>query len=110
MRGRRLRLRLRIYQPTDAESPTGNVERGWTLFAERWAEKVPARGRELLEAGRTQDELPMTIRVRYDEETALIRPDFRVGEAGPDYAIISIADPDMKRRSLDMVCIAGRPG
>lgn len=110
MRGRRLRLRLRIYRPTMLESPTGNVEHGFDLYAERWAEKLPMRGRELMEAGRTQDELPMTIRVRYDEATALITPNFRVGETGPDYAITSVADPDMMRRSIDMVVIAGRPG
>ena len=110
IRGRRLRLRLRIYKPTEAESPTGNVEHGYTLFAERWAERLPMRGRELMEAGRTQDEIPMTVRVRYDEKTALIRADFRVGETGPDYAITSIFDPDMMRQSIDMVVVAGRPG
>lgn len=110
MRGRSLRMRLRIYRPIPIESPTGNVENGWELFAERWAQKVPARGREMFEAGRTQEETPMTVRLRYDETTSQILPSFRVGEAGPELAIRSVADPDMMRRSIDLVVVTGVPG
>ena len=110
MRGRTLRLRLQIFRPVQNESPTGNVELGWELFAERWAQKLPMRGRELMEAGRTQEQMPITVRLRYDETTAQILPSFRVGETGPTYAITSVADPDMMRRSIDLVVVTGIPG
>lgn len=110
MRGRSLRIRLQIYRPVENESPTGNMEQGWELYAERWAQKLPARGRETFEAGRTQEEMPMTVRLRYDEMTKAIRPSFRVGETGPDLAIRSVADPDMMRRSIDLVVVTGIPG
>jgi SPP1 family predicted phage head-tail adaptor len=110
MRGRSLRLRLKIYKPVPNESPTGNVETGWELVAERWAQKLPQRGRETFEAGRTQEEIPMTVRLRYDEVTSAILPSFRVGETGPELAIRSVADPDMMRRSIDLVVVTGIPG
>lgn len=110
MRGRSLRLRLQIFRPVENESPTGNVDQGWELFAERWAQKLPTRGRETFEAGRTQEELSITVRLRYDEQTSQILPSFRVGETGPQYAITSVADPDMMRRSIDLVVVTGIPG
>jgi head-tail adaptor len=110
MRARRLRARLQIYRPVKNESATGNVDHGWELFLERWAEVIPARGREAWEAGRTQEQTPMTVRLRYDSQTAQIDASFRAGTNGPDLAIISAHDPDMMRRTIEIALVTGIPG
>jgi len=110
LRARRLRTRLQFYRPIENVSPTGNVDLGWVLHVERWAEIAEMKGREQLEAGRLEAQVPATVRVRYDSETVQIDASFRAGPTGPDLAVVSVAQPDQMRRMIEIVLLTGKPG
>jgi len=110
MRARRLRTRLTFYSPVENESPTGNVELGWTPFVSRWAEMAGMRGKEQLQAGRLEAQVPSVVRIRWDSETELITSAFRAGKDGPDFAIVSVSEPDQMRRMIELLLLTGKPG
>lgn len=71
--GRRDR-RIRIEQPVNTPSDRGGSTVSWTLFAKRWAEIVPLRGREAIEAQALQARFDTVIRfLRLDGLTTAMR-------------------------------------
>ena len=101
--GRRDR-RIRIEQKTTETLPDGTVrDTGWLLVRKMWAEIVPLRGREAIEAQAEQARFDTIIRTLWVEG---ITTDMRI--VGPDrqvYDIVHIA-PLGTRRGLDMQCNA----
>jgi len=110
MRARRLRTRLQFYRPVEDVSPTGNVELGWALHCECWAEFIPTRGRELMEAGRLEPQVPATVRIRFNDTTKQITAAFRAGQAGPEMAVVSVIAPDQHDRTVELILMTGKPG
>lgn len=106
-KARRLRNRVEFQRPVEMTSPLGEAYRGWETVARRWADYIPQRGREQLEAGRLQSEVPGTLQVRFDSVTKDIAAEYRVLIDGVEHQIRSIMDPDMRRRIIEMVVERG---
>jgi SPP1 family predicted phage head-tail adaptor len=107
MRAGNLRTRCEFQKPVENESPTGNVQKGWALYKTVWGDLLSRGGREQLAAGRLQSEVPGTLQVRWSTEMDQVTADFRVLINGKPYQIISAADRDMRRRTIDFVVMAG---
>jgi len=106
-RARRFRTRCEFQSPLVNESPTGNVQKGWALYKKVWGDLLSQGGREQLAAGRLQSEVPGTLQVRWSTDMDQVTADFRVIIAGKVYQIVSVADRDMRRRTIDFVVVAG---
>jgi SPP1 family predicted phage head-tail adaptor len=107
MKAGRLRNRVEFRRPVEMTSPLGEAYRGWETVARRWADYIPQRGREQLEAGRLQSEVPGTLQVRFDSVTKDIAAEYRVMIDGVEHQIRSVMDPDMRRRTIEMVVERG---
>lgn len=73
----------------------------------RWGDLIPQRGREQVEAGRLQSSVPGVLQVRWDDQSKAIDASYRVIIEGEPYQIISVLDPDMHRRTVEMVVERG---
>lgn len=78
-------------QPLDNPIPIG----------ERWAERRDLVGNRLLAASQIHHEARTEFRFRY---TAEITPDMLIRHGGQTFEIVSLADPDGRRRELVALC------
>lgn len=106
-RARRLRTRCEFQRPTVETSPTGNQRKGWESFAKVWGDVRPTKGREQVEAGRLESQVPAVLQIRYSSVAAQIDASYRVLIDGEPYQIRSVADPEMRRRLIEMVIELG---
>lgn len=106
-RARRLRTRCEFQRPTVEKSPTGNQRKGWESFTTVWGDLRPQNGREQLEAGRLESQVPGTLQIRHSSVAAQIDASYRVLIRGEPYQIRAVMDPDMRRRTIEMVVERG---
>lgn len=102
-KARRLRNRCEFQRPIVETSPTGNQRKFWESFTVVWGDLRPARGREQVEAGRLESQVPAVLQIRYSSVTAQIDAGYRLMIDGRPYQIRSIADPEQRRRMLEMI-------
>jgi SPP1 family predicted phage head-tail adaptor len=107
MRAGRLRNRCEFQRPVVETSPTGNQRKGWESFMKVWGDLLPQRGREQIEAGRLESQVPGTLQIRFSSVAAQIDASYRVTIGGEPYQIRSVMDPDMRRRIIEMVVERG---
>lgn len=107
MKARRLRTRVRFEKPVPMVDEIGNAYDGWALVLTRWGDLIPQRGREQVEAGRLESSLAGTLQIRWDTDAAQIDASHRVIIESVPYQIISVLDPDMHRRTVEMVVERG---
>lgn len=100
--GRRDR-RIRIQQPLTQRTARGDETVNWIPFARLWAEIVPLRGTESVEAQALQARFDTIIRTLW---CAGVTTDMRiVGPGGQVYDIRNIAEIG-RRDGLEMQCAA----
>lgn len=87
----------------------GNMEGDWEEQFERWGRLRPKLGGEQVMASRLQGVQPFTITVRFDNETRLIKSDWRARNVADDtiYAILSVMNPDEKKKYIELTVTAG---
>ena len=103
MRAGRLRTRIRFERPVEKTDELGNAYDGWEALFERWGDLLPQRGREQVEAGRLESSNLGTLQVRWSADAAALDASHRAVIDGQHWQIRSIIDPDMRRRTLEMV-------
>ena len=79
----------------------------WGEDIELWGDFRPQRGGEVLEAGRSAEQVPGVLQVRWSETAANILPGDRVLIDDDAYNIRSSIDPDGRRIRLEMVVEKG---
>jgi SPP1 family predicted phage head-tail adaptor len=105
-----LRDRMRFEKRASTTDEYGNQSAGdFEAQFTRWAQIMPLRGSEQVIASRLEGVQPVTVRVRWDAQTGGITTDWRAVDArsGRVYAIKTAADPDRRRRWMEMLCVAG---
>lgn len=107
MKARRLRTRVRFEKPVPMTDEIGNAYDGWELVLTRWGDLIPQRGREQVEAGRLESSVPGVLQIRWDSETSRLDASHRAIIETVPYQIISVLDPDMLRRTIEMVVARG---
>lgn len=106
-RARRLRNRCHFERPVIETSPTGNQRKSWESHATLWGDLLPQRGREQIEAGRLESQVPGTLQIRFSSVAAQIDASYRVTIKGEPYQIRAVMDPDMRNRTIEMVVERG---
>jgi len=99
MRAGRLRHRVALQTPVDAQNARGEVERTYPVVAVVHASVEPLSGRELLEAQQIESRVTCRVRLRY---TAGLTSHSRVLLLGPE------GDPDHPTRTLNVLSVIDR--
>jgi SPP1 family predicted phage head-tail adaptor len=109
MRSGSLRTRLTLERPPandggdtfDAPAPSG----GWTVAGEIWAEVRALNAREATIASQQQTIATHMVRIRYPAPAAMptARDRFTLA-SGRKLNIVSVLEPDGRRRTLDITC------
>lgn len=106
----RLKERVRFECRTNVDDGYGNKISGpWTAQFTRRAQYLMRAGSEATIAARLEGQQPVTIIVRFDEQTKTITPAWRAVDVntGRIYAIRAAEDMGRKRAWWTMVCIEG---
>lgn len=109
-----LRQRVVIQAATDtADAQTGALARTWTTLATVWASIEPLRMREALLASQLLEQADTRIRIRWAPELANLDTAARVrwtdvaGRREMFYDIVSVIEPKMRRKELELLCKSG---
>lgn len=73
----------------------------WTAAATAWAAIWPVSAAETIQAGQAVMTVTHRIRIRY---RSVLKPSWRISWAGRYFNIVSIIDPNMAHRWLDILC------
>lgn len=101
MQAGRLRQRVRIQEPVDAQNGLGEMIRAWSTVATVWAAVEPLRGREFFDAEQVQAEISHRVRLRYRPG---VDATMRVLFGSRVFQIQSVIDVDERRRELQLMC------
>jgi len=107
MQAGRLRKRVRFQSASPSPDIGGGFAVTWGEDVELWGDFRPQRGGEVLEAGRSAEQVPGVLQVRWSETAANILPGDRVLIDDEAYNIRSSIDPDGRRIRLEMVVEKG---
>ena len=92
---------MSFYQAVEEPDGLGGVSETASLFACVWAAVRPMTGREFLLANQVQGDISVEVTIRYLEG---LTPSMWVETGGHRYSIVSIADKDLRRRELVLLC------
>lgn len=95
-----LRDRLELQQPVRAQNSFGEKVIAWHTRMTRWAAIVPASTSERTHGGQTVSVLNYRVAMRYDPQ---IGPDWRICWGTRVLDIVSVADPDGRKRELQIL-------
>jgi SPP1 family predicted phage head-tail adaptor len=107
MQAGRLRNRVIFQKATPTSDDGGGFAVTWGEDVQRWAEFLVERGSERIEAGRISAEMSGILRLREDEVTASITPQYRAVIDGEMWNIRSVSNEDRRHRMLTMVVERG---
>ena len=94
MRAGTLRNLVNVQTATLSQSAVGDITETWTTSFQTWANIVPDRGVEYIDATQTQSVVTHKIYIRYDSSTATITPSYRINHDSKNYKIESaLYDP-----------------
>lgn len=85
----------------------GGSVRTWVTALTVWGRFTPQSGTETLQAGRPENSVVGTLRIRRSSEANAIDQSYRVQIESIDYQIRSIINPDQRDRWLDMTVERG---
>jgi len=104
-----LRERIRFDKRADQEDGYGNTKDAWEAQFTRSAMFLMKPGSESVLSERLQGRQPVTMIVRFDTLTALIKSDWRAVDTrtGIVYAIRAAEDMDRKRQWISIIAEAG---
>ena len=96
-----LNKRITLQHPTKAPDGMGGFTATWTDAATIWAAVWPVNATETIGAGQTGMTITHRIRIRY---RAILKASWRISWGGRYFNIVSIIDPNMAHRWLDVMC------
>jgi SPP1 family predicted phage head-tail adaptor len=104
MRSGRLRHFAIIERQDTTPDTYGQLENIWTTIADRSVSVEPLNGREYFNASGERSEVTTRIRMRYDSETAQIKPYDRITIGDAVYDIVSVINVQQRNRELVLMC------
>lgn len=108
MRIGKFRKRVRFEAETKTSDGAGGNTRSWVTIATVWCEYAPERGTERMERGHLEAVNNGILRVRYSDDIAgIVLQSSRAVIEGAIHQIVSIIDPDGRKRMLEMVIALG---
>jgi SPP1 family predicted phage head-tail adaptor len=102
MQAGKLRHRITVEAPNEAQNEYGEPVESWAPFAEVWASREDLTGREAFLAQQVKAEVTTRFVFRY---VAGITANMRVRSDGTLYNLHSVADPDGRRRTLVLLAV-----
>jgi SPP1 family predicted phage head-tail adaptor len=96
----RFRARVELLVKTTTADGYGGQTESWARLRWAWAERLPLRGRELVQAGLILAEGTTRFVLRYAED---VTPALRVRDGATDYEITAVT-PDGLRREMELLC------
>ena len=94
MRAGTLRNLVNVQTVTITQSAKGDITETWATSFQTWANIVPERGVEYIDATQTQSVVTHKIYVRYDTSTAAITPSYRINYDSVNYKVeAALNDP-----------------
>lgn len=105
MRAGKLRHRITIQTNAPTQDGIGYPVESWSAITngEMYANVVPLRGREYMEAKALQDEHTAVVTIRYRDDVA-ITPLLRVLHGSVTYDVMSVVDVGGRQRMLELMC------
>lgn len=79
----------------------GGFSEEWRLKCKVWAQVLTLTGREYFAAQQVQSEADIRVRMRYRDD---VTPLDRISHGGKILEIVHVADPDGRRRKLELLC------
>lgn len=110
MRAGRLRHRVAIQTPVDAQNTRGEVERAYPTVAVVRASVEPLSGRELLEAQQIESRVTCRVRMRYADGVTshsrilLLGPDGDPAHPTRTLNVLSVIDREQRHIELELMC------
>jgi SPP1 family predicted phage head-tail adaptor len=104
MRSGRLRHAATIERQSTTPDSFGQLVDTWSTIAHRTVSVEPLNGREYFNASGESSEITTRIRMRYDEDTAEIKPFDRIMIDGRTYDIVSVINVQQRNRELVLMC------
>lgn len=104
MQAGKFNSQVRIERPGTVQDGAGQPIKGWTLFAEPWANFGDMNGRQFIAADRETSEASLSIRIRYRTD---ITADMRVVHDSVIYEILAVLPDRAGRKHVDLACKTG---
>lgn len=101
MRAGTLRHRVTLQDRAKARDDLGAEIIVWVDIATVWGAVEPISGREFFDAQALNAEVTTLIRIRYLNGVV---PTMRVAWSGHTYNILSVIEPETRRRELHLMC------
>lgn len=101
MRSGKFRHRLTIQQVTETRGATGEIERSWSTFAERWGAMTPLAGREYFMSAQRNAEVTHRFELRF---TPGVTAKMRVLHDGRTFNIEGVIDVEERHREMHLMC------
>lgn len=102
-----LRHVLTVQQSVSTQDASGDPVVAWSTLGTVRAAIEPIRGREATVGNQTLSEMDTRIRIRYSPLSAQITALHRLVHQGTPFNIVSIAQPDMGQRELEILAKSG---
>lgn len=103
-----LRMRCRFETLQETPDGQGGFERAWVKLDEVWGRYAPERGREQVSQGRIQASAMALLTIRWARHIAYaVTESTRVIVDDVPHNIRSIANPDQRRKALEIVVERG---
>jgi len=96
-----IRHRVTLQAPAKAPDGMGGFTVTWTDAATVWAAIWPVSASETIQAAQTGMTITHRIRIRY---RAVLKASWRISWGGRYFNIVSVIDPNMAHRWLDIMC------
>jgi SPP1 family predicted phage head-tail adaptor len=101
IRAGELNCRVALKTATETQDDYGDVVSGWATIATVWGEVVDLSGREYFAAQQVNAEVTTRMRIRY---LAGVTPKMRGVVNGRTLEILSVLEPEGRRRELHLMC------
>lgn len=102
MRAGRLRAKMTVQAATESKDARGSVSQSWGTVGYAWADIAPQSGTEQTSAAQREGSLTSVVRMRYYSG---LTPKHRLLYGSRTFDILSVADPDGRRRDMDVTVI-----
>lgn len=102
----RLVRRLILERPEDVPDATGGLVRTWVEVGQVWAAVTPVGGGEAAAADQGGQRLSHRILLRWRDD---VTAEMRFRSAARTFSVLTVVDPDDRRRVLDCLTLEEKP-
>jgi len=95
------RHRIDLERAGRTQTTTGDLTKTWVRFARVWADVIPLRGAEAIQAQQTTATVTHSIRMRRTPESATLTPADRVKFGRRIFELTSVVDIGERRREIE---------